>query len=225
MKCEFFWRPERLRLSDDVDWHERELFLDARESPDENSTCSIELVRVVIPELLDPSRLAKAPHTFFWRRTWNPETGELSELPAVPEGEPMEQDAPAAAPAGAPAGEPAAARARAPRRNAALERVADLEAKWSELTSSLIEQCAAPPCHAARAALAVIAARPAPSSHELLVVRRNSILTARVAELEAKLDAQDEKAASKSTVTALVARVATLELRVTELESSVHFAP
>ena len=49
-------------------------------------------------------------------------------------------------------------------------------------------------------------------------MRRNCILTARVAELEAKLDTQDEGAASKNTMNALIARVAALELRVMELE-------
>ena len=69
LEVAWFWRPERMKLSDDVDWHERELFLEDRGEADldENSSASIELTPVVVMELHDPTQLAGAPHTFFTR--------------------------------------------------------------------------------------------------------------------------------------------------------------
>ena len=77
----WFWRPERMRLPDAVEWHQAELFLQVGADPDENSACAIELTAVVVTELQDPSQLTETPHTFFWRRTYNVETKEISALP------------------------------------------------------------------------------------------------------------------------------------------------
>ena len=41
LECNWFWRPERLKLKDEVEWHSQELFLQTGADPDENSASAI----------------------------------------------------------------------------------------------------------------------------------------------------------------------------------------
>ena len=83
LECNWFWRPERLKLKDEVEWHSQELFLQTGADPDENSASAIELTKVVVSELSDPNvvDVTEAPHTFFYRRTFNVDEQTVSELP------------------------------------------------------------------------------------------------------------------------------------------------
>ena len=83
LTCNWFWRPERLKLGDDVDWHKQELFLQTGADPDENSVSAIELTKVVVSELSDANvvDVTEAPHTFFHRRTFDVDAQTVSELP------------------------------------------------------------------------------------------------------------------------------------------------
>jgi uncharacterized small protein (DUF1192 family) len=135
-----------MRLPDAVEWHQAELFLQVGADPDENSACAIELTAVVVTELQDPSQLTEAPHTFFWRRTYNVETKEISALPSAPGG-------PAAGDSGATpmdtdsaAGPPAPAAPAPARRNDTRQRVLALE----ERVSAQNEQIALMQSHIAR---------------------------------------------------------------------------
>ena len=64
LECNWFWRPERLKLKDEVEWHSQELFLQTGADPDENSASAIELTKVVVSELSDPNvvDVTEAPH-------------------------------------------------------------------------------------------------------------------------------------------------------------------
>lgn len=141
LKVRWFWRPECLRLPDNLDWHERELFAEDSDKTayecDENSAAAVELTRVVVLPY-DASRApSTAPHTFFERRKYNHLANEVSEL--EPDVTPMDDGggtgttngaAPAATP---PAAAPAAAPRPAPRRNEQKERIAALEDQVASL--------------------------------------------------------------------------------------------
>ena len=123
--CRWYWRPERLRLPDEIEWHERELFLGDEGCDDSecdvNSTAAIELTPVkVLPFPDAPLPGQVAPHTFFQRRKFDVEAQEVVEMPAAGV-EPMDTDEPAEAPAAA---QPRAAK---PRRNEQKERLDALE--------------------------------------------------------------------------------------------------
>ena len=147
----FFWRPEHMNLPDDLDWHERELFLQVVRNKEENWTALVELVPVVVKELDDPGEFPDppAPHHFFYRRAFDPKTNELIELaPPAPPVTPA-QAAQAAMDVDGPATvEPPRLRLRLlrllrlllrllrlPRRNENKERLAALEAQVAELST------------------------------------------------------------------------------------------
>jgi len=69
----FFWRPERMKLSDDIEWHQRELFLQTERHKKEMWCGTVELVPLTIIELHDVSKLPEPPppHTFFYRREYD----------------------------------------------------------------------------------------------------------------------------------------------------------
>ena len=70
MRITYFWRPERIRLKDDVDWHEYELFLNPEPEPEENPSTTIELTPVHVHEARDASAWLNLPNTFFYRRSF-----------------------------------------------------------------------------------------------------------------------------------------------------------
>jgi hypothetical protein len=128
----YFWRPEKMQLPDDLDWHERELFLQVERNKEENWTGLTELVPVAVRELDDASAIDESPppHTFFWRRQFDPTQNELVEPPA-----PAATAAPPAAEgtAAEPAAEGTAAEPekpkKQPRRNEVKERISELDSR------------------------------------------------------------------------------------------------
>jgi len=143
----FFWRPEKLTLPDDLDWHERELFIQIAKNKEENWAGLIELTPVTITQLHDASDLGDLPaHHYFYRRAFDPDMCDVIEL-TPPAGAPAAETA-ATADAAAPEAADAApmdvdptttqqtpAAPRAPRRNETKERLAALEAQVAALSS------------------------------------------------------------------------------------------
>ena len=150
LAVKFFWRPERLQLPEDVEWQEKELFLQSDRDEEEQWVGTCELQSVSVTLLHDPAELVDAPHNFFYRRTIDIKNGELADAPrAASDGdggngdgeatgdaaaggaaagvaaEPMEQEGTAADPA---------TKRRAPRRDAHGPRIAALEQQVAELS-------------------------------------------------------------------------------------------
>jgi hypothetical protein len=122
----YFWRPEKMQLPEDLDWHERELFLQVERNKEENWVGLTELVPVAVRELDDASAFDESPppHTFFWRRQFDPTRNELVEPPA-----PAATAAPAAAEGTAEEPVQPEKPKKQPRRNETKERLADLESR------------------------------------------------------------------------------------------------
>lgn len=147
--CRYFWRPEKMTLPHDLDWHPRELFIQHERNKAENWVGLVELVPVVCTELHDPQALVDPPppHTSFYRRILDPSTLELKDIKptaaAAPApaasgtNQPMDTDASSAQPSTQP---------KPPRRNENKERLAALEAQVellsvkAGLVEPLIEQ-------------------------------------------------------------------------------------
>ena len=69
----FFYRPEHSKLSDDFEWHPRELFLFTERHKREMWSGTLELVPITVTELHDVSAFQQPPppHTFFYRREFD----------------------------------------------------------------------------------------------------------------------------------------------------------
>lgn len=146
MLCTFLWRPERIYVPDELEWHERELYIETGVPPDENSVAAIELTRVTI--VLTASHhtvMTDAPHTFFARRHYNVKAQEFNMIPGLEEQrdtggaqeQQMEEEPAAGAEPAAAAHEP---RAQAkPRRNELKERVVALEGEVALIKSELAQ--------------------------------------------------------------------------------------
>ena len=136
--CKYFWRPEKMRLPRDLDWHPKELFIQHERNKAENWVGLVEFVPVVCTELHDPSALVDPPppHTYFYRRTFDPSTLDLKDISPTAAAAP----APAASETQQPMdieGSPTqpATQPKPPRRNENKERLAALEAQVERLSA------------------------------------------------------------------------------------------
>ena len=142
MQTAAFWRPEKMKIPDEIAWHAKELFPAMRDG--ETLTCDnspgkfLELTRVHVSRCDDPAKFEDADHTFFYNKSFDPKACALFALEApaaVDTGDtPQRPDA-----AGTPtaANEPAAAAEDGPARKRSRPneqrdaRIAALEAEVS----------------------------------------------------------------------------------------------
>jgi len=166
MMNSWFWRPERLgELPEEVDWHARELFGSPMDCAwDENSTCSIELIKPDVTKEEKPpaASVLAEPHRYFWRRTYDVATEELSLLPSAPKPAAAQQP-----PSGAQAPPPKSKSAPRPKTD---ERVKAAEARLVQLEELVAQLTQQKDAHEQQAR--PFPTRAPPPTHHTLTIRR-----------------------------------------------------
>ena len=84
MQTAAFWRPEKMKIPDEIAWHAKELFPAMRDG--ETLTCDnspgkfLELTRVHVSRCDDPAKFEDADHTFFYNKSFDPKACALFAL-------------------------------------------------------------------------------------------------------------------------------------------------